>query len=97
VEKYREELREGRRPAWLAGLSLDTRLGFRMLVKYPGLTVVGGLAMAFAIWVGVVTFQLVGLVLYPSLPLPDGDRIVELRNWDVDGELHRTRGRCMTS
>jgi putative ABC transport system permease protein len=83
VEKHREELREGRRPAWLAGLSLDMRLGFRMLVKYPGLTIVGGLAMAFAIWIGVVMFQLVGLVLYPSLPLPDGDRIVQLRNWDA--------------
>ena len=27
----------------------DIKLGGRMLVKYPGLTVVGGLAMAFAI------------------------------------------------
>jgi putative ABC transport system permease protein len=83
TDKHREELREGRRPAWLSGLSLDFRLGFRMLIKYPGLTIVGGLAMAFAIWIGVVTFQLVGLVLYPSLPLPDGARIVQLRNWDV--------------
>lgn len=83
VDKHREALRDGRRPAWLAGLSLDARLGFRMLVKYPGLTVVGGLAMAFAIWVGAVTFQLVNVVLYPSLPLPGGDRIVQLRNWDA--------------
>jgi ABC-type antimicrobial peptide transport system permease subunit len=30
----------------------DIKLGGRMLVKYPGLTIVGGLAMAFAIWVG---------------------------------------------
>src|SRR5688572_3751334 len=35
---------------WLGGLTLDLKLGGRMLVKYPGLTVVGGLAMAFAIW-----------------------------------------------
>jgi putative ABC transport system permease protein len=84
VDRHREQLRDGRRPAWLAGLSLDARLGARMLVKYPGLTVVGGLAMAFAIWIGVVTFQLVGALLYPSLPLPDGERIVELRNWDAE-------------
>jgi putative ABC transport system permease protein len=83
VDKHREQLRDGRQPAWLAGVSLDARLGMRMLVKYPGLTIVGGLAMAFAIWIGVVTFQLVSAVLYPSLPLPDGDRIVELRNWDA--------------
>jgi putative ABC transport system permease protein len=83
VERHREDLREGRRPAWLAGRSLDFRLGFRMLVKYPGLTMVGGLAMAFAIWVGVIVFQLVSLVLFPTLPLPDGDRIVHIRNWDA--------------
>jgi hypothetical protein len=47
-----------------------------MLVKYPGLTVVGGLAMAFAIWAGVVSFVLVGQIVHPTLPLPDGDRIV---------------------
>jgi hypothetical protein len=44
-------MRDGRGLAWLGGLSLDLRLGARMLVKYPGLTIVGGLAMAFAIWV----------------------------------------------
>jgi putative ABC transport system permease protein len=65
----------------------------RMLLKYPGLTVVGGLAMAFAIWIGVVTFQLAGALLYPSLPLPDGDRIVELRNWDA--EANNTDARAL--
>ena len=33
-----------------------------MLVKYPGLTVVGGLAMAFAICVGTVIFQVLSIV-----------------------------------
>lgn len=37
------------RPSWL-----DFKLGFRMLARYPGLTIVGGLAMAFAIWIGAV-------------------------------------------
>ena len=31
---------------WLGGFALDAKLGGRMIVKYPGLTVVGGLAMA---------------------------------------------------
>ena len=83
VDRYQEEMRDGRGLAWLGGLSLDLRLGFRMLVKYPGLTVVAGLAMAFAIWAGVVTFVLVGQVINPTLPLPGGDRIVQLGNWDV--------------
>lgn len=83
VERHREELRDGRTLAWLGGLSLDFRLGFRMLAKYPGLTIVGGLAMAFAIWAGVVTYVLLGQFLSPKLPLPDGDRIVRIEMWDA--------------
>ena len=84
VEKHKEDLRDGRGLPWLGGLTLDLKLGARMLVKYPGLTAVGGLAMAFAIWVGVVTFTMVTILAYPTLPLPDGDRIVQLRNWDAE-------------
>jgi predicted permease len=62
---------------------LDIKLGGRMLVKYPGLTVVGGLAMAFAILVGIVIFQFAGVFLYPSLPIANGDRIVALGLQDV--------------
>jgi putative ABC transport system permease protein len=83
AERYKDEMRDGRGLAWLGGLTLDLRLGGRMLVKYPGLTIVGGLAMAFAIWVGAVVFQMVMLFVSPTLPLPGGDRIVHLRNWDV--------------
>ncbi len=91
VERHKEEMRDGRGPAWLGGLSLDLKLGFRMLVKYPGLTVVGGLAMAFAIWVGAVVFQVVMLFVDPTLPLPGGDRIVQLRNWDLQANAKEPR------
>ena len=83
VQQHRETLREGRGTAWLSGLSLDLKLGFRMLVKYPGLTVVGGVAMAFGIWFGAVTFEMFGLISSTKLPLPDGDRIVKILNWDA--------------
>ncbi|MGH7483754.1 MAG: ABC transporter permease [Longimicrobiales bacterium] len=62
---------------------LDFKLGFRMLVKYPVLTLVGGLAMAFAIWIGAGTFELVTRVIDPTLPLPDGHRIVGIQNRDL--------------
>ncbi len=62
---------------------LDLKLGGRMLVKYPGLTIVGGLAMAFAICVGIVIFEVATLIVAPTLPLPAGERIVQIRNWDV--------------
>src|SRR5688500_10502140 len=76
VERFKEEVRDARGLAWLTGMSLDFRLGGRMLVKYPGLTVVGTLAITFAIWVGVGTFEFVSRVVYPTLPVPDGDRVV---------------------
>lgn len=82
VQHHREALRDGRGTAWFTGLSLDLKLGFRMLVKYPGLTVVGGLAIAFGIWFGAVTFHMVGLLSSTKLPLPDGDRIVRIQNWN---------------
>jgi putative ABC transport system permease protein len=83
VERHQEALRDGRGRAWFDGFSLDLKLGSRMLVKYPGLTIVGGLAMAFAICVGAVIFEVLSLFLLPTLPLPGGDRIVHIRNWDV--------------
>ena len=83
VEKHREEVRDARGLAWVTGLSLDFRLGVRMLVKYPGLTLVGGLAMAFAIWVGAATFELVTQVLRPTLPLHEGSRVVGIRLWNA--------------
>ncbi|HET7135618.1 MAG TPA: ABC transporter permease, partial [Casimicrobiaceae bacterium] len=75
----------------LEGLPLDFKLGARMLVKYPGLTVVAGLAMAFAICIGTATFELVSQFLFPTLPLPGGDRIVQMRNWDVEARQAEPR------
>lgn len=61
---------------------LDFKLGFRMLARYPGLTLVGGLAMAFAIWTGAATFELVTQTIGPNIPLPEGNRIVAIQNWN---------------
>jgi putative ABC transport system permease protein len=55
---------------------MDLKVGVRMLVKYPGLTLVGVLAMAFAIGAGAAGFEVIKRVLAPDLPLPEGDRIV---------------------
>src|SRR5688572_17094927 len=63
---------------------LDVRLGVRMLAKYPGLTIVGGLGMAVAIAIGAGFFAFLHSHLYPKLPLPEGDRIIALENWNVE-------------
>ena len=47
---------------------LDFKLGFRMLGRYPGLTLVGGFAMAFAIWIGAGTFEVLEDITAPETP-----------------------------
>jgi putative ABC transport system permease protein len=62
---------------------LDLRLGGRMLVTHPALTVTATIAVAFAIAVGTVGFEITRQALWPTIPLPDGNAIVALRNWNV--------------
>ena len=60
----------------------DYKLGVRMLLKYPGLTFAGGLALAIAIGIGAGCYDLVGKIFVPTPPLPEGDRLVlvEMQN-----------------
>ena len=63
--------------------ALDLKLGWRALVKYPVLNLVGGVAIAFAIACATLVFEGVTQVLHPRLPLPDGDRVVGIRLWNA--------------
>ena len=86
TEDHVEKARRARGLAWFDELRfswLDVKLGGRMLVRYPVLTVVGGVSMAFAIWVGAGTFEAIRQLVFPSIPLPESDRIVVLQNWDA--------------
>jgi putative ABC transport system permease protein len=83
VEKHKEAMRDGRGAAWFTGLSLDLKLGGRMLVKYPVLTLAGGLALAIAVAIGAGWYDTMGKVLAPTIPLPDGDRIVLVETQNI--------------
>lgn len=83
TERYGEEMRDGRGTAWLSGVSLDLRLGVRMLVRYPGLAIVGGLGLAVATTVATVAVGLISSMMNPAVPLPGGDRMVMLQNYDT--------------
>ncbi|MFN2317548.1 MAG: ABC transporter permease [Gemmatimonadales bacterium] len=72
--------RDARGPRFSA---LDVRLAGRMLVKHPALTAIATIAVAFAIAVGTVGFEIARQALRPTIPLPDGHAIVALRNWSV--------------
>jgi hypothetical protein len=72
----------------------DYKLGLRMLLKYPGLTIAGGLALAVAIGIGAGWYDLWGKLLWPTIPLPDGDRIVIIETHNAltnEPELRVTR------
>ena len=62
---------------------LDVKLGARMLRKFPGLTIAGGLALAIAIGIGAGWYDLSGDLFRPKIPLPGGDRIVEIEMRDA--------------
>lgn len=83
VEKFKEELRDGRGFPWVRGLSLDLRLGFRMLVKYPVLTATSVLALALAFTLAAAWFEFTSDMTMPRVPLEEGDRIVGVRNRDL--------------
>ena len=83
IEKYRGAGRDALGLTWLRGLSTDLRLGARMLRKYPGLTIVGVLALALAIGAGAAYLEFVNDLYRPTLPFADGDRLVGLQNRDV--------------
>ena len=62
---------------------LDWKLGARLLLKYPGLTIIGGLSLAAAIAIGAVGMEVAGELLYKRLPFPEGGRIVRLETQDA--------------
>jgi predicted permease len=63
---------------------LDFKVGMRMLAKYPGLTFVGTLAIAVAIALGTLYFEVLNKWQNPRLPIPDADRVVSINAWDVN-------------
>jgi predicted permease len=62
---------------------LDWKLGARLLLKYPALTIIGGLSLAGAIAIGAVGIELADELLYKRLPFDDGGRVVRLETQDT--------------
>lgn len=71
-----------RLPRWSMSW-LDVKLAVRMLVRYPVLTLIGTGSLAAAIALGASAFAFISLFLWPTLPLPDGDRVVTVLHHDI--------------
>ena len=62
---------------------LDWKLGIRMLLKYPGLSLIGGVTLAATIGLGAAWFEVTQQLVRPSLPFAGGDRVVRVDLWDA--------------
>ena len=71
--------------------SLDVILAWRMLVRYPGLSIVGVFAMSIGIAVATGALSIVAAMISPALPLPEGERIVSLVSWDASSNDREPR------
>ena len=83
VEQAKEHQRDSRGFRWLDDSRIDFKLGARMLVKYPGVSIVGGAGLAVAIAICASFYAFVHAYMYSTLPIDDAERVVALENWDA--------------
>ena len=76
--------RPGRSPV-LAVSWLDVKLGVRMVVKHPALSIVSALGMTIAVAIGASAFGAICAGTASSLPFDEGDRIVTIQNTGAAG------------
>jgi putative ABC transport system permease protein len=89
IEKHKEAGRETRPLHWIDALSFDARLGMRMLARYRGLTLTGGLAVAVAIAIGSIGFEVLSEMLASRLPFDPDARIVSIQVASSEGGAER--------
>ena len=82
IETWRGASRDALGFTWARGLSIDLKLGSRMLAKYPGLTLVAVFALSLAIGAGAGYLEFINDLMRGQLPLDEGHRIVGIQNWD---------------
>ena len=80
VVERRRQRRIRRGPAFSA---LDFMLAWRMLLRFPGLSLVSVLGMSVGITIAAGAFTIVSAMMGTKLPLPEGERLVSLLNWDA--------------
>jgi putative ABC transport system permease protein len=61
----------------------DVKLAVRMLVRYPGITLVSTVGMAIGIAIAAGVLSMLAAITNPALPFDEGDRIVAIQNHDT--------------
>ena len=75
---------------WLVS-RLDFTLGLRTPARYPSITAVAVLAMAFGIATGATAFELLKRTMFPPLPYRKAARIVAIQSVNVVTARTNTR------
>lgn len=91
VEQAKEHQRDARGFRWLAGWPMDMKLGARMLVKSPGLSVIAVIALAVAFAAGASYLEFVNDMVRPRLAFAGGDRLVGITAWDIQKNEREAR------
>ena len=84
VELAKEHQRDARSFRWLAGWPMDMKLGARMLVRSPGLTVIAVSALAVAFAAGATYLEFINGMVRPTLLFPGGNRLVGIVSRDIE-------------
>lgn len=79
VEQAKEHHRDARSFRWLDDVNRDVLYAFRSLRRSPAFTAASVLTLAIGIGATTAIFSVINRVLLQPLPLPDGDRLVMIR------------------
>jgi predicted permease len=79
VDQVKERQRDARSFRWIDDLTRDVGYAFRSLRRSPAFTVASVLTLAIGIGATTAIFSVIDRVLLQPLPLPDGDRLVMIR------------------
>ena len=77
-ERYKDELRDMRRGAWVEQLGQDLRYGARVLLGRPGFTVAATVTLALGVGATATVFSLLDVVLLRSLPVRDPHELAHI-------------------
>ena len=82
-ERYRQEMREGRRANWFHDLRDDLRYGTRSLIRQKGLTSIAIISLAVGIGANAAVFSVVNSILLHPRAVRDAAQLVEIYSGDV--------------